>query len=192
MLHYNLTDYQHKTSQVTYWDNAFSDDELNYLQNLARNPSSEVALVGGNRQDSDIRRSNVSWINNNSDNMWIFDRLSHVVSTMNASTYRYDLSGFGEPLQLTNYDSSDAGMYAWHQDFGSVVSRKLSLVLQLSDPVEYEGGTLEYLQSSFPEKVSKKRGLITLFPSFMLHQVTPVTQGNRQSLVCWLTGPQFK
>ena len=40
--------------------------------------------------------------------------------------------------------------------------------------------------------VRKQRGLIAVFPSYVLHQVTPVTQGSRQSLVAWISGPAFK
>jgi PKHD-type hydroxylase len=38
----------------------------------------------------------------------------------------------------------------------------------------------------------KKRGLITVFPSWTLHQVTPVVKGTRQTLVTWISGPAFK
>jgi PKHD-type hydroxylase len=83
-------------------------------------------------------------------------------------------------------------MYGWHQDYGGEISRKLSLVLQLSDPSEYEGGNLQVKTSSEPQTVKKQRGFIAAFPSYVLHQVTPVTKGNRQSLVAWVSGPQFK
>jgi predicted 2-oxoglutarate/Fe(II)-dependent dioxygenase YbiX len=38
-------------------------------------------------------------------------------------------------------------------------------------------------------RMRKQRGFVVAFPSWTLHQVTPVTQGNRQSLVAWITGP---
>ena len=65
--------------------------------------------------------------------------------------------------------------------------------MQLSDPVDYEGGVLEI--QPYGEQVirtRKQRGLIVAFPSWTLHQVTPVTQGSRQSLVAWISGPPFK
>ena len=36
------------------------------------------------------------------------------------------------------------------------------------------------------------QGDLVLFPSYMLHEVKPVTKGERNSLVCWVTGKQFK
>jgi PKHD-type hydroxylase len=83
-------------------------------------------------------------------------------------------------------------MYGWHQDYGGTISRKLSMVVQLTDPSEYEGGNLQVFTSEQPKNIRKQRGLIAVFPSFIVHQVTPVTQGTRQSLVAWVSGPSFK
>jgi PKHD-type hydroxylase len=65
-------------------------------------------------------------------------------------------------------------------------------VLQLSDPSQYEGGNLQVMTGGEPTNVSKQRGLIAVFPAYTLHQVTPVTQGTRQSLVAWISGPPFR
>jgi PKHD-type hydroxylase len=70
-------------------------------------------------------------------------------------------------------------------------TRKLSLVVQLSSPDEYEGGGLEIMASSEPVQVTKEKGLICAFPSFILHRVTPVTKGTRRTLVIWIAGPDF-
>lgn len=172
----------------------FSEDELNQLQTRARD-ASNPARVGGSSGvgvNSDIRRSNVDWLQNTPENAWVFEKLAHVAGWANAQYYRFDLTGFGEKLQLTNYDQSDHGMYGWHQDFNAAISRKLSLVVQLSDPSEYEGGNLEILNGANPIAVRKQRGLVVAFPSFTLHQVTPVVRGTRQSLVAWVSGPAFK
>jgi PKHD-type hydroxylase len=64
--------------------------------------------------------------------------------------------------------------------------------VQLADPSEYEGGNLQVMTSGQPQTVRKQRGLIAVFPSYVLHQVTPVTQGSRQSLVAWVSGPAFR
>ena len=98
-----------------------------------------------------------------------------------------------ENLQLTNYNDTEKGMYGWHLDYNSKdSSRKLSMVVQLTDPSEYEGGNLQIKVNNDPVNVRKQRGLIAIFPSYVLHQVTPVTQGTRQSLVAWVEGPAFK
>ena len=115
------------------------------------------------------------------------------MTQLNAEHFRLELAGFGEPFQLTNYDQSENGMYGWHQDFGTSISRKLSLAMQLSDPSDYEGGNFQiFTGGNEPQTLPKKRGYILVFPSYVVHQVTPVTQGSRQSLVAWASGPAFK
>lgn len=195
-MEYTLTPYSESIEPWVWWDNCFSSEELDWLQQLAKT-SQEKAQIGGTPSEkelSKIRRSNVSWLRNTQDTEWVFRKLAHVAASLNSQFYRFDLTGFGEALQLTNYDQVEQGMYGWHQDYGGArsISRKLSLVLQLTDPSEYEGGNLQIMTSGEPQTVKKQRGLIAAFPSYVLHQVTPVTQGSRQSLVAWISGPQFK
>jgi hypothetical protein len=176
-----------------WWEGAFTDQELNWLQGQAKNASNpgEVGgLVSG--VNTGIRRSQVSWLQNTPETLWVFEKLARVVSEINAKYYQFDLVGFGESLQLTNYDQSEHGMYGWHQDYGTAVSRKLSVTVQLTDPSEYEGGNLQIMTSGQPVNIKKQRGFIAVFPSYIVHQVTPVTQGSRQSLVAWVSGPPFK
>lgn len=177
-----------------WWEGAFTEEELDWLQQQAINANIKGS-VGGNysaEELNNVRRSKVSWLDCTPENIWVFEKLSDIVSNMNSQYFNFDLTGFGEPLQLTNYDQSELGMYGWHLDYGGQVSRKLSVVLQLTDPKDYEGGNLQIMTHGEPETVRKQRGLVTIFPSYTLHQVTPVTKGNRQSLVSWVSGPGFR
>jgi len=73
--------------------------------------------------------------------------------------------------------------------------RKVSMVVQLSDPSEYEGGELQYFKGGNPENsesIMKMKGLTVVFPSYMMHRVTPITKGVRKSLVLWLGGEHYK
>jgi PKHD-type hydroxylase len=196
-LQHVLTPYATYTEPFVWWEGGFTEQELNWLQEQAVK-AEHRAQVGGGSTDEEtlkqIRRSQVSWLEKTPDTAWVFQKLGHIASSLNAQYYRFDLTGFGESLQLTNYDQSEHGMYGWHVDYGGRVSpsRKLSLVLQLTDPSQYEGGNLQVLTSGQPQNVRKQRGLVAVFPSYVLHQVTPVTSGNRQSLVAWVSGPAFR
>ena len=185
-----ITPFSKAFPPYVWWENAFTEDEINWLQTKAKNTSEPAAVFSG--INTDIRRSYTTWLRNTPDTMWLFDRLASVVAILNRDHYKFDITGFGEPIQLAAYESSDLGTYGRHQDYGAEVSRKLSLVLQLTDPSEYDGGNLEILTSGEPLVVRKQRGLISLFPSYQLHQVTPVTSGSRQSLVAWISGTQFR
>ena len=193
-MQYVLTPYAQELPPFAWWDGAFTEQELDWLQKKAK-AASESAGVGSGSSDSvdtRLRRSQVDWLHNTPSTEWVFKKLAHAAMTLNAEHFRFELTGFGEALQLTNYDKSENGMYGWHQDYGTNISRKLSLAVQLAHPCEYEGGELQTFTSSMPTSIPKKRGLIVAFPSYVLHQVTPVTQGSRQSLVAWISGPAFK
>jgi PKHD-type hydroxylase len=193
-MQYLLAPYAKPIPPYAWWEGAFTEQELDWLQSKAKaaEQNAQVGSGSGGAVNKQIRRSQVSWIDNNPNTKWVFERLADVVLKLNAEHFKFDLTGFGEHLQLTNYDQSENGMYGWHQDYGGKVSRKLSMAIQLTDPSEYEGGNLQTMTSGEPTNVRKQRGLIAVFPSYVLHQVTPVTQGSRQSLVAWVSGPAFK
>jgi PKHD-type hydroxylase len=193
-MQYVLTPHAKPLPPFAWWEGAFTENELDWLQQKAKaaDKKEQNGGAGSGNVNPNVRRSQVSWLENNPDTTWVFRKLADVVSKMNAEHFRFELTGFGEPLQLTHYDQSENGMYGWHQDYGGGVSRKVSMTLQLTDPSEYEGGNLQMMTTGEPVNVRKQRGLIAVFPSYVLHQVTPVTQGSRQSLVAWISGPAFR
>jgi PKHD-type hydroxylase len=193
-MQYIMTPYAKSFEAYAWWEGAFTSQELDWLQEKAKN-ATESAGVGNNEVptvNTNIRRSNISWLSNTPDTLWVYERLANVAAILNSESFKFDLTGFGESLQLTHYDENDNGMYGWHQDYGSKVSRKLSMTVQLTDASEYEGGNLQIMTTGIPSNVRKQRGLIAVFPSYILHQVEPVTKGSRQSLVAWISGVPFR
>lgn len=140
----------------------------------------------------DVRDSKVSWILPSKESENIFRRMTDAVNELNTSFFKFDLIGFAEGLQFTKYEPP-AGKYDVHIDksYGKNI-RKLSVVVQLSDPADYEGGDLCIQTSYKPQIMLKEQGFLVAFPSYVLHGVTPVTKGTRYSLVAWVTGPAFK
>ena len=73
--------------------------------------------------------------------------------------------------------------------------RKISAVVQLSNPEDYEGGLFEIdndVRPPFDISRFMPRGSLLIFPSYVKHAVTPVTKGIRRSLVTWYNGPRFR
>ena len=71
--------------------------------------------------------------------------------------------------------------------------RKLSFVLQLSDPDDYEGGNLQLIDESGKSYIApRQRGTMILFDSRTQHRVLKVRKGVRKSLVGWTVGPRWK
>jgi PKHD-type hydroxylase len=112
--------------------------------------------------------------------------------SLNDRFFGFDLWGFSEGLQFTEYKSSGS-KYDDHIDRScNGVIRKLSVVIQLTDPKKYKGCDLELITSMTPNKMSRERGHLVIFPSYILHRVTPLERGTRHSLVGWVTGKPFK
>lgn len=178
----------------TTWADAFTADELQRIVELGDSLIPETGVIGDNEVDKDYRSSKVAWIHCTGAVQWIFDRLAYIARHLNGKFYDYDLYGFCEGIQYTVYSGESEDHYDWHQDCGvnTDTPRKLSIVLQLSDPASYEGGELQIRNAKVPSAVEKSAGLAVAFPSFMLHRVTPVTSGTRRTLVAWITGPRFK
>lgn len=158
-------------------------------------------VAGAEIADEGIRRSRTAWIPPSDESWWIYDKLAKVVAKANR-TYRFDLTGFAEDLQFTAYDEPGA-FYGWHQDGldGAVAVRKLSIVVQLTSPDEYEGGELQFFEvldddddERFEEftVLSRELGTAIVFPSFEYHRVMPIRSGARHSLVSWVSGPPFR
>ena len=86
-----------------------------------------------------------------------------------------------------------SGKYGKHVDCSYNTNiRKLSFTLQLSDPSDYDGGDLCLYFGEDAEVIKREQGYVALFPSYVLHEVTPVTRGTRYSLVSWITGKPFR
>lgn len=140
-------------------------------------------------QSQRIRKSSAAFIPPGESTNWVFKRLGRFAREINDAIYGFDLGQFREGFQFTRYEVGE--YYGPHFDIGpgKLTERKLSMTVQLSDPADYTGGELVI----YPEFVAaKERGSMTVFPSFMCHDVRPVQAGVRYSLVSWLSGPPFK
>jgi PKHD-type hydroxylase len=183
-----------KEQTYTTWENGFSDSEIASIIELGNSLTLGNGTVEGTKENTAIRKSTVGWIVHSQDSTFLYDRLAYITRMLNGQFFDFDLYGFVEDLQYTVYNSNN-DHYNWHMDKGvaSQAPRKLSLVLQLSDPSEYEGGDIEFmLGGENLYTAEKKKGLLYAFPSWILHRVTPVTAGTRKSLVAWVAGPKFR
>ena len=106
----------------------------------------------------------------------------------NAENCRFTVNGL-EPLQVIRY--RPGACFKMHTDIGAEGSayRKISLILQLSDPGDYEGGELKVAGDL---TISRTQGSGCIFPSWVPHEVLPVTSGLRYSLVAWAVGELFR
>ena len=178
-------------TEWAFYNNVFTEDECKLIKSLFKNYEKAKVVYDNNPEttNSDTRSSLVSWIDHGSETDWIFRRISEFAQDCNYARYDFDITGFSEPLQLAKYNIDD--YFDWHQDMGSAFSwRKLSIIVQLSDESEYEGGQLEFCGNKC--KAPSKIGDLVVFPSYVSHRVTPITNGERYSLVGWISGPPYR
>jgi PKHD-type hydroxylase len=170
----------------------FSSDLCNDIRSRLQDVPLVDGVVGGGGKSS-IRVSKVYWIPKTQKFIDIYSKLFDLIARANDASFHFRIEEIVTNIQYTVYEESYKGHYGWHIDVGPTNSRrKLSVVVQLSDPSEYEGGELQiWTGATEPITVEKSKGTVIIFPSFLLHQVTPVTKGTRRTLVLWVDGPPF-
>lgn len=185
----------HEEIEYAWRDDVFTKEELKKIISLEKELSFSDATTGTSvLNDSSIRQTKVSWVQNNIDNYYIYSKLCNTAVILNSIYFQFDLHGYNESLQYSIYEEG-IGHYTWHYDMGTVFNsppRKLTTILMLSDHREYSGGDLEIYNERSPKKLEKVFGRVYVFPSYIYHRVTPVTKGTRRTLVGWVCGNRFK
>ena len=169
--------------------------------------------------DEDIRKSKNTWIPTTH---WITGWLWHYVQVANRNNFLYDISFIeSESMQYARYGVGE--YYHWHSDTSIPVQykpqiqisatesttddnylkeraaiknelvRKISFSLQLSDPDDYEGGNIQFIDESNQNYIApRQKGSLIIFDSRTKHRVCKVRSGVRKSIVGWVVGPRWK
>jgi SM-20-related protein len=150
--------------------------------------------------DQQSRKTNWAEVSEETSSV-VMDRLMSLREKV-GDTFGVEVSGV-QPPQFLRYREGD--FFAAHQDRGSdrkgaefARQREVSAVIFLNDetdedrPDTYEGGalTLFGLLDSGDDRnvglpVEGEAGALIGFPSEMLHEVTPITRGERFTVVSW-------
>ena len=182
-------------------------------RDLSVNYDSDMSdsYLHGGAINKEKRNSKNTWVPSEH---WIGGFMWHYISRANRENFLYDLRCIdGESMQYTQYGPGE--FYGWHNDAGisgaykpqshnnerqndfvnenSELVRKLSFVLQLSHPDDYEGGNLQLMGESGKSYFApRKRGTVILFDSRTQHRVLRVKSGLRKSIVGWTVGPRWR
>ena len=119
-----------------------------------------------------------------------------VISEVNSTYWQFELSGFAydDMPYLMRYTGPRQDKYDWHVDMGRFhsASRKLSFSLQLTDGAAYDGGDLEFFNTTAERAAFRKAGTMLIFPSYWMHRILPLTRGQRDVMVGWVHGPSYR
>jgi PKHD-type hydroxylase len=121
---------------------------------------------------------------------WVFQRLARFLAAR--ADFGFELEELESPLKLQRYGAGD--FHGWHADLGAprATRRKLGLSVQLTASADYEGGDLRFFEPPAHTPAPREQGCAICFPSYMPHEVTPVTAGVRHVLTAWVVGPPFR
>lgn len=174
------------------WEGALSDEICDYIieSGLTLLPNKASTFKGG---DDPNRKTQVRWIQKQAfpDILDIVDKFARDAN----EHFKLDIDSI-DYLQFTEY--KDVGhFYGDHHDVdwdrADGRHRKISIVVQLSDPKEYTGGDFSFMTTESPDPITvKKRGTVIAFVSYYDHAVSPILSGSRTSLVGWYEGPRWK
>lgn len=186
--------------QWCYWKSHFTKEKCAEIINQAKTIQSQPGTIGmsdGVNVDESFRRSQIRWIPRQDYWIPLYEEIERITKRSNDDWFDVRYNHL-PPLQFTEYDSAYLGEYKMHQDViwpsKGDTERKLSFVIQLSDPTDYQGGDLKFhFTSPTPDPVEiKHQGTVIFFPSLVHHQLEPVTAGMRYSLVGWWEGPNWR
>lgn len=198
MVNYPILPPTNNHSMVPWYNHAaaFTPEECDAIIRMSENLNLQAGSVGTAPSEyqvaTAIRNVKTDYIPYNPQTAWLYDKVRDLVVQSNNECYKYDITGIFEGLQFLEYNGE--GHYHWHIDTGQTQAsrRKLTFILQLSDPEDYEGCNIELFPYTGEQAVSRARGNAVVFPSFWHHRVTPLTSGCRRCLVAWIQGPPFR
>ena len=156
-----------------------------------------VGTDGGEAVIKETRRSKIRFISSSDWRyQYIFDALWKTAIEANRDFFNIHISKL-DYIQFAEYDASYLGEYKEHHDVfwlnnDPVFHRKLSCVIQLSDPNDYVGGELELTETVPLDPEVKTQGTFIYFPSLFRHRANPVTRGTRYSIAAWFDGPKWR
>jgi PKHD-type hydroxylase len=171
-----------------------------FIVDTIKTRPAQDALVGTSHNENlntSTRRSKIRFVNENDPELgFLFDIFWKTAIAANHEFFNFHITRL-DYIQIAEYDSAYEGEYKAHQDVfwisDSEYHRKLSAVIQLTDPAVYEGGELELFAEELPPADAvRQQGSIIYFPSFLMHQAKPVTKGVRYSIAAWFEGPKWR
>ncbi len=123
------------------------------------------------------------------DDELIYRRLAHNVTQLNSELWQLSLAGIYEPVSVLCYRPA-----AWIRphidaDYRVPDPSKLSCSVQLVPRGSFVGGVLTIAET---EIFDLDIGDAVVFPSHMLHTVSPIKSGQRFALAAWIHGPPFQ
>ena len=193
-----------RLEQWLFWNSVLSEEWCDeFVKNVLDiyDPQEPKLKLANENEDPDpnFRMCQIRWLDIEKEKE-LLELLMGYANMANRESFDIDAKWINE-IQFTTYKGSakesEQGKYNWHSDVDfknpKPFHRKLSITVQLSDPSDYSGGDFQFKKGIDELPIeAKNKGTILVFPSIYDHQITPVTDGIRHSLVTWVEGPHWR
>ena len=149
----------------------------------------------------------IAYVPGDPNSWWLYNELEKLTIEANNKLFQFDIQYVTDPLHYVIYPEPNktdktgetrdkGGFLDWHMDIGQggVNRRKLALTVQLSDPKDYEGGVFQCWFGGGGKFIDlpRQKGDVLVMPTFIMHNVSPITKGERRALVYWTGGEPFR
>jgi len=173
-------------------ENALPLQILTHMEQVLTGYLPIPSFIDGRNIDKNTRDSEVRFMQYNESNTfvreWLIDMADEYYGFFNNSdefgrTINLDKGSLvPEPVQVTTYRRHN--FYNWHVDGSAQDPRHLTIIAQLTDSDEYEGGDFQIEDLTLPPFTRNKNTVLLMKPH-LKHRVTPVLKGVRNSMITW-------
>ena len=122
-----------------------------------------------------------------------FLNIREVTKNANSTIFDFNLLGIIDQDYPQVFKYSETDFYKMHIELTPMApSRKITFIINLSDPSSYDGGDIEFLNISADPELLRERGSCLVFPSYLPYCIHPVTRGSKHIIVGHVHGAMFK
>ena len=184
------------------WEKEFTPEWCQDVIDRANDDFKNASVFGNDelrtgKLNTKLRKTNIHW---NSDED-LFDMAFYYMRLANKNSGWNLQVDVAENFQIGQYPKG--GHYNWHVDgLGTNPisasknkllrgrTRKISMVVWLNEG--FQGGEFQfheaYSERNVINVIKPRQGTIIMFPSWVMHRVTPVKKGTRYSMASWFLG----
>ena len=122
-----------------------------------------------------------------------FDNIRTITKQANDEIYDFRLLGIIDQdfPQVYRYEEGD--YYNMHIDISPMATtRKITFIINLSDPDAYQGGDIEFLNTDTSTSGLNEQGSILIFPSFLPYKISKVSSGRKDIIIGCIHGAVFR
>ena len=195
-----------------YFKNYLNDERIEAIHEMVHRGGYKFYKGGTGSDNKNIDRHysnnrDIAYIPGDQNSWWLYNELENLTIEANNALYQFDINHVTDKLHYVIYPEpnkpdktgqtrEDGGYLDWHMDIGmgEVNRRKLALTVQLSDPKDYEGGVFQCWFGGGGRFIDlpREKGDVLVMPTFIMHNVSPITRGERRALVFWTGGEPFR